>query len=367
MGKIIFFTSSYKIGLTGQLCEQALTFSRHYPEQFFFLSGEKEQFPGLFSKLEGGRVPHAIISGLDEHADFRRLVREFSKKTKEYLTEYVVAATNWQLAIAVAAKFFGGGRYSIVYIVNGYRNNYRFRSIVARFLIGVSLLVFADHVVTPSSFLAKKFWFLGSKKKTIFIGEDEAFFGDHPLPDFSAPKVLVFPGEFRIGKNQETVIRALKWYIDQSGDKDVLLYLPGKGVRLEECKALCRELGLEGQIVFSGFIDRSRMLDIYLKSQFAVVPSITETFGHCIVEPFLLGRVVLTRNVGVAEDIIRDGETGFLFNSEEHLGRLLLRVLPDRQLCETVARNAFEKRDMFRWENVCRQHFELIFDQKSVG
>jgi len=348
--------------LTGQLCEQALTFSRDYPEQFLFLSGEKEQFPGLFTKLEESHVPHAIIRGLDEHVDFRRLIREFSKKTEEFLPDYVAVGTNWQLAIAAAAKFSGGRRYSIVCTLNGYRHNYRFRSIVARFAIGAALLVFADYVVTPSSFLSKKFWFLGSKKKIIFIGEDEDFFKDHPLPDFTAPKALVFPGEFRTGKNQETVIRALKWYIDQNGTKEVLLYLPGKGERLEQCKSLCRELGLEGQVVFPGFIDRSGMLDLYLKSQFAVVPSNIETFGHCIVEPILLGRVVLSRNVGVAEDIIRHGETGFLFDNEKDLGRLLLRVLPDRQLCETVARKAVAKRDLFRWEKVCRQYFELIFD-----
>jgi len=86
------------------------------------------------------------------------------------------------------------------------------------------------------------------------------------------------------------------------------------------------------------------------------------TFGHCIVEPFILGRVVISRRVGVADDIIIPGKTGFFFNNEEDLLKVLLAVVSDEVLCAAVARNAFDQRDQFRWENVCKQHFDLIYN-----
>lgn len=362
MKKIIFFTSSHKIGLTGQLTEQAICFAKMRQGEFLFISGDKEQFAGLFKKLEEHKVPYASIAGIDEHSDFFRLIREFKTVAAQFRADIVTVHTNWQLAIVAVARFMFRLDYSLVYVIHGYRHNYRYRSVIARTLIGAALYFFSDHVIAPSSFLKKQFSFLKEKNKIIFIGEDEAFFNNWPLPSFSGTHRFIFPGEFRTGKNQALLIRVLKQYMDKSGNKDLELYLPGKGPLLANCKALAHELGLEEKVFFPGFVNRVEMRDLYLRCQFAIVPSNVETFGHCIVEPFILGRVVLTRHVGVADDIIKHGETGFFFDSEENLVKLLLEILPDQELCGRVADNARQGRDPFRWEQVCAKHFELIYD-----
>ncbi|MFZ3137372.1 MAG: glycosyltransferase [Thermodesulfovibrionales bacterium] len=125
---------------------------------------------------------------------------------------------------------------------------------------------------------------------------------------------------------------------------------------------MLKKLGLEKKVIFPGFLNREQMRQLYLKCQFALIPSNVETFGHCIVEPFILGRVVISRHVGVADDIIIPGKTGFFFDSEEDLLKVLLAVVSDEGLCTTVAKNAFDQRDQFRWEPICKQHFDLIYD-----
>lgn len=367
MTRILFFTSSHKIGLTGQLTEQALAFSRVNRGDFLFISGEKEQFPGLSKRLVIDGVNYLKIVGVDDHADFLRLVGEFGDHAKRFRPDIVTVHTNWQLAIVVAARLRDIVAYKIVYIMHGYRNNYPFRSILAKVLIGLALKFFADAVITPSGFLNRQFGFLGKKNNTIYIGEDPAFFGDISPPSFVGTKRLIFAGEFRVGKNQELLIRAVRRYIDESGHADIELYLPGRGPSLESCQAVARTLGLEGKVLFPGFVDRKAMLALYERCQFALVPSNAETFGHCIVEPYILGRIVLTRHVGVADDVILDGETGFFFEGEDNLVDLLVRVLPDRELCEKVSVAARARKDQFRWEAVCHQHFDYVYDKLAAS
>lgn len=362
MKRIIFFTSSYKIGLTGQLTEQALSFAKNYRNQFLFLSGEKEQFSGLFKKLDNNNVNYSKIRGIDDHSEFPRLVKEFNRCVEQVQPQFVTVQTNWQLAIVVAVKYLYWKKYSIVYVVNGYRHNYRFRSVIAKYIIGLALYMFANYVITPSSFLKRQFSFLRQKNVIIFIGEDEAFFREYSHPSFTETKRFVFPGEFREGKGQELLIRVIKRYINVSGNDDVELYLPGKGKNLETCKDLSKELGLEKKVIFPGFLNREQMRQLYLKCQFALIPSNVETFGHCIVEPFILGRVVISRHVGVADDIIIPSKTGFFFDSEEDLLEVLLAVVSNEALCATVAKNAFDQRDQFRWEPICKKHFDLVYD-----
>jgi len=359
---IIFFTSSHKIGLTGQLTEQALSFDKNFRNQFLFISGEKEQFSGLFKKLDNNNVNYAKIQGIDDHSEFHRLVKEFKYYVDQFRPDFITVHTNWQLAIVVAVKYLYRRKYSIAYVVHGYRHNYKFRSVIAKYLIGLALYLFANYVITPSSFLKRQFSFLRQKTVIIFIGEDEAFFRKYSPPSFAETKRFVYPGEFRAGKGQELLIRVIKRYIDVSGNDDVELYLPGKGKNLETCKQMSKELGLEKKVIFPGFLNREQMRQLYLKCQFALVPSNVETFGHCIVEPFILGRVVISRHVGVADDIIIPEKTGFFFDDEEDLLEVLLVVVSNEALCATVAKNAFDQRDKFRWEPICKQHFDLIYD-----
>jgi glycosyltransferase involved in cell wall biosynthesis len=352
----------YKIGLSNQLTEQILAFSNNYNNKFTFVAGDGEQYPGLLKKIHDKGISCDIIDGLDRHYSFLRLVREFKKIVGRDKPDFVVAQTNWQLSIAAAVKYMTQANYKIVYVVHGYRHNYHFRSFFARYLIMSALFCCASYVVTPCLYVKRKFRFLGNRNRVIFLGEDADLFENHPLPVFSGTKRFVFPAEFRIGKNHEMLIKAISRYIEITGDCNIELHLPGKGERLDKCRELCNKLGVADKVFFPDFIDRKQMLELYLKCQYALISSNVETFGHCIVEPFILGRVVITRRVGIGEDIICHGETGFFFDGEEDLLKLLIQILPDRILCEKVAMNARNSRDQFRWDVVCRQYFNLIFD-----
>lgn len=359
---VVAFASSHRIGLTAQLTEQAIAFLETGDERFLFLSGEREQFPGLRAKLRDRRVPHATIHGLDEHAHFGRLVREVTACTDEVKPDLVLTHTNWQLALAWSVRLRSEKKFNIAYTIHGYRHNHPVRSVVARALIGAGLAVCADRVVAPCTYLGRRFGLLRAKTAIIALGEDAAFFGRYEAPDYAGrTRRLVFAGEFRTGKGQDMLIRALKRYTHDSGDQEVELHLPGKGQLLPRCQELARALGIADKVHFPGFLSREEIIDLYRRCHLALVPSNVETFGHCVVEPFVLGRVVLTRHVGVAEDIIREGETGFFFEDEDELTAVLGRLIRDESTCARVAARAFACRDPFRWERVCQAYREEVF------
>ena len=208
--------------------------------------------------------------------------------------------------------------------------------------------------------MKKQFRILNRKIEILFLGVDKIFFIDYVPASFSTRKRLVFPGEFRDGKNQDVLIRVVRKYIDETGDEDVELCLPGMGKNLKTSKALSKKLKLDQKVLFPGVLNRKDMLKCYLQSQFVVVPTNIETFGLCIAEAFVLGRVVISRRVGVAEDIITHRETGFLYNTERELLDIFLEILTDADTCLHVSQNAYKARDMFRWENICSKYFEII-------
>ncbi|MCX6545006.1 MAG: glycosyltransferase family 4 protein [Acidobacteria bacterium] len=359
--KILQFVSSHRIGVTDQLVSQAQASLTVGDAAWVFVSGEKEQHQGLGETLRRAGGVHAIIPGLDDHGEFARLSRALAELIRLHRPNYVSVHTNWQLALAVHAAARLRPRPRLVYTIHGFRHNHPVRSVVARLVIGAALWLFAWRVIAPSRFLAGRFRAIRKQIRVIPLGESELFFREVPPPDFSVPLRFVFPGEFRSGKNQDLLIRAFAKFVSASSDRGAELVLPGAGAQLEGCRSLARHLGLEGRVIFPGFLNREEMVGWYLRSQCAVVPTNVETFGHCIVEPLVLGRVVLTRRVGVAEDVIVHGENGFLFDTEDELVEMLLSLDGRRDELAAIAKRALACRDRFGWETIMRQHLEEVF------
>lgn len=312
--------------------------------------------------LDAHSVRYRTIEGLDEHRRFPFLVNQLCEVIKTFDPDVVHVRTNWQLLLTFAAKMKGRNNFSIVYTIHGYRHNERMKALPARYLIGFSLKLFADAVIAPSTFLQKKFWFIREKIRVLPIGVYDEFFNSSGVPDFDGVKRVVFPGEFRRGKNQEILIEALHAYITRTGDRDVNLFLPGKGPRLKKCIDTAKRLGLADIVFFPSFVNTEMMHDLYSACQFAVIPSNVETFGHCITEPMVMGRVVISRRVGVAEDIIRHGENGFLFDHADELVDILTEVLSNPDLCRRVSKKAIEVRDKLKWQTICRDYIKIVED-----
>lgn len=360
MQRIIYFLSSYHIGLTSLLVNYATALHKLAPDAFLFVCGEKEQFAGLFVKLENVSINPGIIHGLDDHRDIWRLVKEFRLLVEEYRPDVVHVQTNWQLAIAALVKFRVKYKYRIAYTIHGYRHNQMLSSVAARVIIGTALLCFADVVFAASGFVKEKFNFLGKTVKFLPLGVDDDFYRAADMPEFDSPKRLFFAGQFRHGKNQDWIIRAVHDYIAATGDRTIELYLPGEGDLRSYCMELAVSLGIRDNVIFPGQLDRQAIVTLLSKCQFAVIPANSETFGHCIAEPAVMGRVVITRPVGVAPDFIVDGDNGFYFDSEKDLLNVLNRALGDERLCNKISRNIRASAGLFRWDRICGEYLAII-------
>jgi glycosyltransferase involved in cell wall biosynthesis len=367
MARVIYFASSYGIGLTALLVEKACALKELDGSEFLFVSGEKEQFPGLAERLRRKQTALAVIPALDDHGRFFQLVRLFNNEVGRFSPTIVHVQTNWQLAIAAAARTWFGQKYSIVYTIHGYRHNSKIRSAVARVAIGVGLKLLADLVLAPSSFLRDRFSIVSKKSSVLFLGVEDRYFDRGDIVSWDGPARIIYPAEFRKGKNHEELIRAFGKATERIGSGNVELYLPGTGVLLEKCKALCKRLGIGHAVFFPGLLDRERLLDLYMKSQFVVVPAGVETFGLAIAEGLVLGRVVVSRPVGVAPDVIVDGKSGCLYDSEDELEALLYSLIGDKARCEELSRNALTARDVFRWRNICQQYEEILTRVERVA
>jgi glycosyltransferase involved in cell wall biosynthesis len=112
---------------------------------------------------------------------------------------------------------------------------------------------------------------------------------------------------------------------------------------LEECRALVRELGLEGAFFFPGF--RSDVKPYVREFDLSVVPSIYEDpLPRAVLEAMALGKAACVFDVGGMGEMVKDGVSGALLPGRpadvNALAEAIVRYVRDPELRAAHGRNA---------------------------
>lgn len=360
MKQVLFFASDFQIGLSALLTDELLAFHEAGID-VVAVAGEREQEEGLTQRTKD--IPRVYrISGLDDHRDFRQLSANIAQIIKKHQIEVIHVQNNWQLALTAYAKYIilRNSHLKILYTLHGFRHNHPLKSIIARFVIGTALLCLADRVICMSSYLKRKFSLLSYKIALLPLGIPDSFFSEeHQLPTGKGLQ-MVFPAQFRYGKNQDTIIKAFALHIRNTGDALSHLTLPGSGELLEQMKSLASELGISDRVSFPGQCAKEQIRQFYLQSNIGIVASNSETFGQSIVEPFVLGRCVVTTPVGIAPDIIQEREGGFFFQTTAQLTQLMETLYNNPPLIVQCGERNFNQKEQFRWTVISQQYQSLF-------
>lgn len=362
MNKVLFFASDFKIGLSALLTDELIAFHKS-GVNIYAVAGEHEQETGLSKKVDVEKVPIFRVEGLDAHANFGGLTKILEDIILANDIHIVHVQNNWQLALAsfVKYKLFFKQKIRIIYTIHGFRNYSLLKSYLAQIIIGTALLFFADKVICMSSYLKRKFSLLSYKIELLPLGVPSSFFVSEmpPLPHNGLQ--MIFPAQFRHGKNQDVILRAFAEHIKNTHDDVSKLILPGAGDLLSQMKALVEHLNIASRVEFPGLLCKEAIRQLYLKSNIGIVSSNSETFGQSIVEPFVLGRCIISTPVGVANDIIcPNGESGYIFTNQNDLIEILEHLYNHQNEISRIGEDNFRRRDLFRWERISLEYQEKI-------
>ena len=365
MNNLLFFASDFKIGLSSLLTDELMALYNSNIN-IIAVAGENEQEKGLSEKLTEKKIFIHKIAGLDEHKQFKQLANSLYKLILSNDIRFVHVQNNWQLALIVYVKYIllKSSKLKIIYTLHGFRHNNPVKARIAQLVIGTALLLFADKIICMSTYLVKKFCLLKYKIALIPLGvNEEYFFKEQPAIPSNGLQ-MVFPAQFRFGKNQDLIIRAFAEHIKKTGDMQSHLIFPGTGPLEDKLKELVKSLNLSDRVTFPGFCSKDVVKDLYLRSNIGIVASNCETFGQSIVEPFVLGRCVISTHVGIAEDILINGENGFFFSNQKELEDVFSQLYNNQNLISKLGSKNYKNRNMFSWNTVKSKYEQMIANIK---
>jgi glycosyltransferase involved in cell wall biosynthesis len=135
--------------------------------------------------------------------------------------------------------------------------------------------------------------------------------GEHLITEFNltpGEKVVINVAHLAGHKGQNYLVRAIPHVLAKL--PDTRFFIIGQGELMDELRALASYLGLNRELVLTGF--RSDVGAFYEVADLYVMSSIEEGLGTAVLDALALGKPVVATRAGGLPEIIEDGKTGRL-------------------------------------------------------
>lgn len=169
---------------------------------------------------------------------------------------------------------------------------------------------------------------------------------------------ILYIGGFSSRKNVRTLILSFKdIYATLKSDYKLVLCgsLKDEGEKLKE---LCKEIGLDDKVIFTGFIDDKDLPFFYNGCSLFVYPSLYEGFGLPPLEAMSCKTPVITSNITSIPEVTKDSAILIDPLNKDELSDSILKVLNSNSLMDELSNKGYENSKNFTWKNTAKLTLE---------
>src|SRR5216684_4276884 len=217
----------------------------------------------------------------------------------------------------------------------------------------------ADQVIVPSSGTRNLILSLGIPRDRVtltpYVVDNDWWTAQSATVDREAVRaswgarpgdtVLLFCAKLQPWKRPSDLLRA----VAKANLPNVFMVFGGEGPLRPQLESEAAALGINSRVRFLGFVNQSQLPAVYTSADVMVLPSEYEPFAVVVNEALLCGCPVIASDlVGAAQDLVLEGETGFVYPCQQvaALAQLLTEALAHRRKLSKMGAAARSRMEM---------------------
>lgn len=369
-------------GLSYLLVGQALALRRAGERRgirVYVASTREEDTQGLWDQVRAAFKADEILLLQDETTSLTRAAADLLGRG-QHLVAHVQGTR--QLRALAGLKKEHPGRLAIVYTVQSFRNA-SWKRRPYSWLLSRMLRRHADYCIFLSPFAMGQFVNSGKLMRAgveglrgggILPSGCDTGSGEKPTRQNALGPELVTalndPDGFRFlylaalkpGKGHEWLVEGVAEPLQRHRHASVILAGWGSEAIRDRVRRRAEEYGITDQVVMPGAIDRQLVPELLGQCHAGIVPSVSETFGHCILEPMVAGLPVVGTRKGAGQWLIMDYHTGIgvEYGDRRGMARAVEYLITHRDEAAAMGRNAAQAvRAVCDWDRIAESHFRL--------
>lgn len=166
-------------------------------------------------------------------------------------------------------------------------------------------------------------------------------------------------------KRTDTILRSMS-HILKSYD-DITLVIGGKGSEEKYLRELATQLGIEGHVLFTGYIPDEKLPQYFAMADIFVFHSTYETFGLVLAQAMAAGKPIVSVKSTAIPEVVENGTNGILVEplNAEAFAEAVLILAADPELRHKMGWNGRERAvQKFDWDQIASQ-YETVLTQAT--
>lgn len=157
----------------------------------------------------------------------------------------------------------------------------------------------------------------------------------------SEEQIILCVGRLDVEKHVDILIKAMPLIIPHVNAK---LIVAGKGTEKSKLTNLAKRLGVENNVLFTGFIPNEDLPYLYRIADLFAIASIAELQSIATLEALASGLPVVGANVIALPELIKHGKNGYLFNEGDiqSLAKSIVSIFKDSKLKKKFSLNSLK-------------------------
>lgn len=165
---------------------------------------------------------------------------------------------------------------------------------------------------------------------------------------------ILYIGGFSARKNVKGLLLSFKDIYSSLPSDYKLVFCGSVRDEGEKLKELCKELGLEDKVIFTGFVPDEDLPIFYNSSSLFVYPSLYEGFGLPPLEAMSCKTPVIASNTTSIPEVTKD--SAILINplNKDELSDAIINVINSSSVSEELSIKGYENSKKFSWQKTAK-------------
>jgi glycosyltransferase involved in cell wall biosynthesis len=172
-------------------------------------------------------------------------------------------------------------------------------------------------------------------------------------------KYILYVGTIQPRKNLDTLIEAFNCLKKDRGIKQKLVVVGRKGWLYDRLFARIDELGLNEDVIFTGFVPDEELPYIYDGAAVFVYLSLFEGFGLPPLEAMACGVPVITSDTTSLPEVVGDAGITVSPTDLEQVTEAIRNLLENVELADSLRRLGKDRARLFSWDSAARETLQV--------
>ncbi|MBV9159204.1 MAG: glycosyltransferase family 4 protein, partial [Candidatus Kaiserbacteria bacterium] len=159
-------------------------------------------------------------------------------------------------------------------------------------------------------------------------------------------KIVLFLGRITLQKGPDYFLRAAKRVLEKN--PRVMFVMSGSGDMDDRMLELSAQLGISGNVIFTGFLTGTDRYEMYMAADLFVMPSVSEPFGITPLEAMKLGTPVLISKQSGVSEVVKHALKADFWDVDE-MANKIMSVVGHPALRETLSHHGAGEAERLTW------------------